>query len=89
MLFGRLVNGGRVTIDLDEHDKIKLVETPEEAAVSRQQRPGAAVMKTAPNGAVFTSARHRWARRRQAPTRGARPHLDPGHSRPYARRDGR
>ncbi len=35
LLFGHLVAGGKVTIDLDDHDKIKLLfeETPEEAAV--------------------------------------------------------
>jgi ATP-dependent Clp protease ATP-binding subunit ClpA len=34
LLFGHLVGGGKVTIDLDDHDKVKLVfeETPEETA---------------------------------------------------------
>jgi ATP-dependent Clp protease ATP-binding subunit ClpA len=34
LLFGRLVNGGKVAIDLDESEKIKLSfeEAPEEAA---------------------------------------------------------
>ena len=33
LLFGKLVNGGKVTIDIDDDEKIKLdfEETPEEA----------------------------------------------------------
>ncbi|MFB1030115.1 MAG: AAA family ATPase, partial [Thauera sp.] len=34
LLFGRLVNGGRVTIDLDEDDKVKLVFEETEAATA-------------------------------------------------------
>jgi ATP-dependent Clp protease ATP-binding subunit ClpA len=36
LLFGRLVNGGHVTIDVGEDDKVRLVfeETPEPAAVA-------------------------------------------------------
>jgi len=36
LLFGRLVNGGKVTIDIDEHDKVRLLfaETPNASAPS-------------------------------------------------------
>ena len=36
LLFGRLTNGGQVTIDVDGDDKVRLVfeETPEPAAVA-------------------------------------------------------
>ena len=36
LLFGRLVNGGQVTIDVDDDDKVRLVfeETPEPAAIA-------------------------------------------------------
>ena len=34
LLFGRLVNGGKVTIDLDEDDKVKLVFEETEAATA-------------------------------------------------------
>ena len=34
LLFGRLVNGGKVTIDLDENDKVKLVFEETEAATA-------------------------------------------------------
>jgi len=34
LLFGRLVNGGKVTIDLDEDDKVKLVFEETETAAA-------------------------------------------------------
>ncbi len=34
LLFGRLVNGGKVTIDLDEDDKVKLVFEETETATA-------------------------------------------------------
>lgn len=34
LLFGRLVNGGKVTIDLDDDDKVKLVFEETEAATA-------------------------------------------------------
>ena len=34
LLFGRLVNGGKVTIDLDDDDKVRLVFEETEAATA-------------------------------------------------------